>query len=81
MRVLSLDWDYFIDATADERFALFPDGGNENMPYGLQNIIWNGRYMSHNNPELKQLKDIGIKQGEPTTLYKLLKHTVVEGFT
>lgn len=81
MRVLSLDWDYFIDATADERFALFPDGGNENMPQGLQNIIWNGRYMNHDNPELKQLKDIGIKQGELTTLYKLLKHMVVDGFT
>lgn len=81
MRVLSLDWDYFIDATASERFALFPDGGNENMPQGIQNIIWNGHYLNHGNPELKQLKDIGIKQGELTALYRLLKHNVVEGFT
>jgi len=81
MRVLSLDWDYFIDATADERGALFPDGGNENMPYGIQNIIWNSHYMSHNNPELIQLKNIGIKQGELTALYRLLKHNVVDGFT
>lgn len=33
---LSIDWDYFIGASANERILLFPDGGNEN----LQRLCW-----------------------------------------
>lgn len=44
LNVLSIDWDYFIDATAGERSDLFPDGGNENFPYSLQDIIWSSHY-------------------------------------
>lgn len=42
--VLSIDWDYFINATIEERVTLFPDGGNENLTYAIQNIIWCSRY-------------------------------------
>ena len=34
-RILSLDWDYFVNATAAQRYTLFPDGGNENISYEL----------------------------------------------
>lgn len=44
--VLSIDWDYFIDATMAQRMELFPDGGNENLGMSLQNSIWSSRYMS-----------------------------------
>lgn len=44
LRVLSIDWDYFIKATAGERMEMFPDGGNENIPDFLGNIIWSSRY-------------------------------------
>ena len=32
MKILSIDWDYFIEATAEQRCTLFPDGGSENIP-------------------------------------------------
>lgn len=44
MRVLSIDWDYFMDASYSERMMLFPDGGNEELPEVVQSIIWGGRY-------------------------------------
>jgi hypothetical protein len=43
-RFLSIDWDYFINATADQRFNLFPDGGNENLPREIQDFLWINRY-------------------------------------
>lgn len=54
-RILSIDWDYFIKATALQRGTLFPDGGNENISYTLQDFIWGSRYSS-----CPELKDIGI---------------------
>lgn len=51
-RILSIDWDYFIKATAFQRGTLFPDGGNENISYALQDFIWDSRYA---NPELKEI--------------------------
>lgn len=55
LKVLSIDWDYFINATAEERYSLFPDGGNEDIPYYIQDIIWT----THYNGKLEQ---IGIKE-------------------
>lgn len=52
-RILSLDWDYFVNATAKQRALLFPDGGNENISYTLQDFIWNSRYSS--SPEIKDI--------------------------
>ena len=53
LNVLSIDWDYFIKATAGERSGLFPDGGNENFPMSLQNVIWSSHYMTD---ELEKIK-------------------------
>lgn len=67
MKVLSIDWDYFIDATAVQRFSMFPDGGNENVPYYLRNIIW----ASHYNGELEK---IGIKEKDLEIAKDLIAH-------
>ena len=44
LNVLSIDWDYFIDATYDERIMNFPDGGNEAISSGVSNYVWSMRY-------------------------------------
>lgn len=44
LKVLSIDWDYFVAATASERASLFPDGGNEKLAPILRSIIWASRY-------------------------------------
>ena len=54
-RVLSLDWDYFIAATADQRIRLFPDGGNENLPGVLSDFIWASKYAE--NSELQSIEE------------------------
>lgn len=43
-RILSVDWDYFVNATLEERFTLFPDGGNERINGPLANAVWTSRY-------------------------------------
>ena len=54
-RFLSVDWDFFIDATEIQRLTMFPDGGNENLPTSLRDYIWDTYYR---NPELESLKVI-----------------------
>lgn len=44
LNVLSIDWDYFVDADADFRLTHFPDIPNENYPSSLQDVIWVSRY-------------------------------------
>lgn len=65
-RFLSIDWDYFIDATAVQRLTLFPDGGNENISYDIQDFIWNSRYL---DPELKK---IGLFKKDYFTISQVL---------
>lgn len=62
-RFLSVDWDFFIDATDSQRFTMFPDGGNENLPTSLRDYIWDTYYR---NPELEKM--------EVTSDYKYLLH-------
>lgn len=44
LNVLSIDWDYFVKVSTEDRMKMFPDGGNENFPLGLQSIIWSSYY-------------------------------------
>ena len=44
LNVLSIDWDYFVNATGNERALYFPDVPNENYGKSLQNSIWVSRY-------------------------------------
>ena len=50
LNILSIDWDYFINADSNERVMKFPDIPNENYPLFLQNTIWVSRYS--NNPNI-----------------------------
>ena len=52
-RFISIDWDFFIDATDNQRIMLFPDGGNENLPDSLRDYIWDSHYR---HPELEEIK-------------------------
>lgn len=66
-RILSVDWDYFVKATAAERFMLFPDGGNENISPELQLFIWNSRYAY--NP---QIRDISVLRFDYEAMHSII---------
>ena len=57
-RFLSIDWDYYVDATDFQRYTMFPDGGNENLPASLRDYIWDTYYA---NPELEKLGVLPIE--------------------
>lgn len=83
MRILSIDWDYFIDATATERAALMPDGGNENLPWGIQSTIWVNHYaknMGFGGGKLgrEHLIEVPIRRTELIDLRTLLAATVTK---
>lgn len=44
LNVLSIDWDYFVHATAEQRLFLFPDSPNELYSEETKNMIWAFRY-------------------------------------
>ena len=44
LNVLSIDWDYFIDANALQRLEHFPDVPNENYAQSVKDAIWTSRY-------------------------------------
>lgn len=66
-RVLSVDWDYFVEANSFERFTYFPDGNSEYISPILSDFIWKSRYDCE-----KELKDFKIKK-EYNQFRKLLK--------
>jgi hypothetical protein len=69
-KILSIDWDYFIDASLDERSLYFPDGGNEELSMHIQNIIWVSRYMKIK--DRKSLIDFEVRKKDITTLQHIL---------
>lgn len=74
LKVLSIDWDYFIDATAGERAVMFPDGGNENLSAAICNYIWAVRYVD--NEKLAEVPLDGAALGR---VKNLLKSTIGKG--
>lgn len=54
MRILSIDFDYFVDTDMETRLMCFPDG-HDNFTPDLTKFIWDRRYEFHDN-----LKDIGL---------------------
>ena len=56
LNVLSIDWDYFVDADAIERSKHFPDIPNEKYLPVLQDTIWTSRYAEDDS-----LLNIGVK--------------------
>lgn len=74
MNVLSIDWDFFINANYSERYFIFPDSGNELLNKELQAYVWSKSY-THKTlnaynfipdanllKKLKALIDIGISK-------------------
>ena len=69
-RVLSIDWDYFINATAEQRAFLFPDGVDENLDSELQKLCWDNHY---NSSLGEQLKNIGVVKNDYETIHSILR--------
>lgn len=57
LNVLSLDWDFFINADMYTRCNLFPDCPNEGYPDQLKEIIWLSRYQSLELEKIDVRKD------------------------
>lgn len=53
LKVLSIDWDYFIDASMLERSMMFPDGGNESLSDAIADFVWATRYAGQ--PKLEKI--------------------------
>lgn len=66
LNVLSLDWDFFIDANMFTRCNLFPDCPNEKYPASLQEIIWLSKYYT------PKLEAVGIKLSAVYEVQKLI---------
>lgn len=65
LNVLSIDWDYFISASMDDRVKLFPDGSDD-FGSSIQNMIWATKYASSD-----ALKDV---KSDTTSLNKVIKY-------
>lgn len=75
MRILSIDWDYFINATCNQRTYLFPDGGNENIGEYLSNIIWQTRYVQANSMGDERIENIGIREDAYNMIFRTFKQS------
>ena len=54
MRILSIDFDYFVDTDMDTRLMYFPDG-NDSLPAKLNEFIWDNCYRCK-----EDLRNIGV---------------------
>lgn len=70
IRVLSIDWDYFIDASNDFRMSHFPDGGTENLPAKMLDLVWISRY------GYKGLEQVKVDTSELLKLRELLRKII-----
>lgn len=64
MRILSIDFDYFVNPTPLQRARFFPDGGRE-MNDLLNTIVWSGAYsqseiVARKFPNEKSLLDVEL---------------------
>lgn len=57
MKLLSIDWDYFVQATRTERIELLPDITSETWSYAIVAGIWLSRYSYS-----KKLSELSIKK-------------------
>ena len=51
--ILSIDWDYFIDISKNDKVLYFPDGGEYVSP--LMNKIWVERYVLENKDKMEKV--------------------------
>lgn len=71
IKVLSIDWDYFVDCPIDFKVENFPDGGNENLSEWVLDAIWVNRYA-----QCRKLKDVDEDTKELIKLRIMLKQVV-----
>jgi hypothetical protein len=69
-KFISIDWDFFVDATEDEKLWMFPECGNEYLSYAVQQIIWGNKYV------YPELVEIGVREPEYSTLKTLISEFV-----
>jgi hypothetical protein len=75
VRILSIDCDYFIAASAQERDLYFPRGGDE-IPHDTLRSIWKARYLQY-----PQLADIDvIEQFQAVKNHLILANIKEENF-
>ena len=75
MRVLSIDWDYFVGCSIRDRIVKFPDSGNERMGIALSSYIWQTRYAAC--PDIEYIK---VRQAELDKLKKIIDANKAEYF-
>lgn len=61
LKILSIDWDYFIDATETERMTIFPDP-HDDLPVSITTACWTGRYAEKPIGDCRNLMEVGINQ-------------------
>lgn len=66
IKVLSIDFDYFVNATAEQRMTIFPDG-HEHYGINVYNQVWISRY-----GECAELENIDVVEDEYTSLINYL---------
>lgn len=60
MRILSIDFDYFINTDIDTRNVCFPNG-HDDLPPSLIRFVWDRRYEFHDNiRNLGVIKDFDV---------------------
>lgn len=67
LNILSIDWDYFIDADNFTRSMMFPDAPNEKYSKDLQQTIWCSRYCND------ELLKVGVNKEAVSRLKKLFR--------
>ena len=70
--ILSIDWDFFMKTEAEDSI-LFPDGGNENLPYIIQYSIWTSHYLEKNSIGGRRLRDIQVDSKEVQFVKKVIE--------
>lgn len=72
MRILSIDWDYFMKCSVDTRMTDFPDGGDEGIGSALSTHIWTTRY-AQANAAGHPISDIKVREKELDVLKKVIE--------
>ena len=86
LNVLSIDWDYFMDCTNEERNDMFPDGGSEDIGVSTSTMVWGIRYGATRlnkwlNKDRKELTDVGIDREKLDIVKQLILEGVNSGCT
>lgn len=74
VKVLSIDWDFFIDADMGQRLRMFPDGC-DNLNRYLDMFIWGNYYAGYQ----EELTNIGLREKELGYLQKIIRRIGNDG--